>query len=135
MVEYGYINENGCLVSRMMDGVTAEQITELAEKGWKPVDWVDESRLTCADEFHSVKIEPYDAGARIKYRYPVAFNKKLLERKIESLKNDLSASDYRVIKCYECALVGEPLPYNMTELRSSRQALRNQINELEQLTV
>jgi hypothetical protein len=133
MIEYGYINENGYLVSRIMDDATTEQIAELQQAGWKPVDLVDESKLVSADEFHAVKIEPYDAGKRIKYRYPVVFNKKLLDKKIGELKNDLSASDYKVIKCYECAVVGESLPCDMTELRISRQALRNQINELERL--
>jgi hypothetical protein len=133
MTEYGYINENGYLVSRIMDDATAEQIAGLQQAGWKPVDLVDESRLVSSHEFYAVKIEPYDAGDRIRYRYPVVFNKKRLDKKIDEIKTALSASDYKVIKCYECAIVGESLPYNMTELRAHRQTLRNQINELEQL--
>ena len=50
---------------------------------------------------------------------------------IDSLKAQLSATDYKIIKCSEAQLVGEELPYNIEELHNERQALRDQINELE----
>ena len=50
---------------------------------------------------------------------------------IESLKSELQASDYKVIKCAEAMAIGAELPYNMTELHKERQALRDKINELE----
>ena len=50
---------------------------------------------------------------------------------IDSLKAQLSATDYKIIKCSEAQLVGEELPYNIEELHTERQAIRNQINELE----
>lgn len=53
---------------------------------------------------------------------------------IEKLKSELSASDYKVLKCYESSLAGETLPYNFTQLHAERQALRDQINNLESVT-
>ena len=50
---------------------------------------------------------------------------------IESLKVQIAESDYKVIKCAEMQLLGEELPYNVTELHVQRQALRDKINELE----
>ena len=50
---------------------------------------------------------------------------------IESLKSELQASDYKVIKCAEAICLNEELPYNITELHNERQALRDKINELE----
>ena len=50
---------------------------------------------------------------------------------IESLKSELQASDYKVIKCAEAICLNEELPYNMTALHKERQALRDKINELE----
>ena len=50
---------------------------------------------------------------------------------IESLKSELQESDYKVIKCAEAMIIGAELPYNMTELHTERQALRDKINELE----
>lgn len=55
------------------------------------------------------------------------------EAQIATLKEGLAATDYKIIKCSEAQLVGEELPYNVTELHTERQALRDQINQLEAL--
>ena len=51
--------------------------------------------------------------------------------KIAELKAQLSATDYKIIKCSECQLVGKELPYDIAELHTERQAIRDQINQLE----
>ena len=53
------------------------------------------------------------------------------EEQILTLKNDLSSTDYQIIKCYEYQLLGQELPYNINELHIARQAIRDKINELE----
>lgn len=50
---------------------------------------------------------------------------------IEQLKAQLASTDYKVIKCSEAQMTGEELPYDIVALHAERQALRNQINELE----
>lgn len=50
---------------------------------------------------------------------------------IEILKEQLTQSDYQIIKCYEYSLIGKELPYNMTELHNKRQEVRDKINELQ----
>lgn len=52
--------------------------------------------------------------------------------KISHLKAKLTATDYKVIKCSECQLLGEPMPYDITALHAERQAIRDEINQLEQ---
>ena len=52
--------------------------------------------------------------------------------KITELKEQLSATDYKVIKCAECQLLGEEMPYDMAALHAERQAIRDKINQLEQ---
>lgn len=54
------------------------------------------------------------------------------ERRIAELKAQLNGTDYKIIKCSECSLAGEPLPYDILELHAQRQAIRDEINELEQ---
>ena len=54
------------------------------------------------------------------------------EEKIERLKSELAASDYKIIKCAECNLANLPVPYNIEELHTERQLLRDAINELEE---
>lgn len=51
--------------------------------------------------------------------------------RITELKTELVAGDYKIIKCVECSLAGEEPPYNIVELHAQRQALRDEINELE----
>lgn len=51
--------------------------------------------------------------------------------KIKKLKAQLAATDYKVIKCSEYQLLGEPMPYDVVALHAERQAIRDKINELE----
>lgn len=50
---------------------------------------------------------------------------------IDALKAQIAESDYKVIKCSEAQFLGEELPYNVAELHKQRQALRDEINKLE----
>ena len=56
---------------------------------------------------------------------------KTAQQQIAELKVQLSATDYQVIKCSECQLLGMEMPYDIAELHAQRQAIRDQINELE----
>ena len=51
--------------------------------------------------------------------------------KIRRLKAQLAATDYKVIKCSECQLLGQEMPYDVAELHAERQAIRDEINKLE----
>ena len=51
--------------------------------------------------------------------------------RINALKEQLAASDYKVIKSAEFTLVGEVPPYDLNELHEQREALRAEINTLE----
>ena len=58
-----------------------------------------------------------------------------LTTQINDLKEQIAASDYKVIKTYEYALLGEQSEYDMETVHAERQILRDQINALEtQLT-
>lgn len=133
MIEYGYINENGSLVSKFLEEYSEkfkneetgeietrivsiqEQQTELSALGWKHVELVDDTKLQCP-EYYSVRIVPYDAGDKISYKYEQRFNAKLVRNKIDELKasltsNDSVIGDYRITKCYEASLIGLDMPY------------------------
>lgn len=53
-------------------------------------------------------------------------------RRIELLKKQLQETDYKVVKCYEASMRQLPLPYNLEELATQRDAWRAEINQLEQ---
>jgi hypothetical protein len=45
---------------------------------------------------------------------------KTAEEKIIELKTKLSSTDYKIIKCSECQLLGEPMPYDIVTLHAER---------------
>ena len=51
--------------------------------------------------------------------------------RLRDLKQNLIETDYKIIKCYEASLVGEPLPYDVNALVQERNAWREEINQLE----
>lgn len=126
-MEYGYI-ENGYLRSRRIE---SEAVVASLSQEWKPVDKIDEQKLQC-EEGYIVKIVPYDAGDHISFRYEKKQDLQQIRQNIENLKNELKNGDYKVIKCYEASLTKQEMPYNIQELHSQRQLLRQKINELEE---
>jgi hypothetical protein len=52
--------------------------------------------------------------------------------KIETLKEKLINTDYKIIKCYEAFMRQQPLPYNLEELSAQRDTWRAEINQLEE---
>lgn len=146
MKEYGYINEGGYLHSRVIESyqerffdgkeyrtreISEEaQIEQLLALGWKPVEDVDQSK-TIAPDGYVVRLIPYDAGDCIKYHYDSVRDVQKFKREIEALKQFLTDSDYKIIKCYEATIAGEVLPYDFASLRVEREEARCKINELE----
>jgi hypothetical protein len=45
---------------------------------------------------------------------------KTISQQITDLKNKLTSTDYKVIKCSECQLMGLELPYNLVALHAER---------------
>lgn len=147
MKEYGIINENGFLQTKMLqerneqykdiNGVLRSRTITIEEQeatvkqiGWKPVDLIDNAKLK-ADYGFVVRIRPIDKVDRISFEYEQVVDAKWKQRKIDTLKSELAAGDYKITKCYEASLLGEPLPYDIKELHAARQSIRDKISELE----
>ena len=64
--------------------------------------------------------------------YTIEDEQQTSEEQITELKAQLSATDYKIIKCSEYQLAGLDMPYDIAELHAQRQAIRDQINQLEQ---
>ena len=54
-----------------------------------------------------------------------------------ALQSELSAGkeygDWKIAKCYECSLMNQEAPYDITELHEKHQKARHRINKLEPL--
>lgn len=125
MKEYGYI-EDGYLRSRFVED---DEIAKL-DKVWKPVDAIDDSLLTQGDDMVVIPV-PYDAGDHIAYNYITKKDTGGIKQEINRLKQALTDTDYKVLKCYEASLTGNAMPYDIGMVHSERQSLRDKINELE----
>lgn len=59
------------------------------------------------------------------------------QQRITDLQWDLTSfvsdiGDYKVIKCLTAKALGEEMPYDLAELEERRQAVRDEINKLQQ---
>lgn len=120
--------KTGEITTRMVSVI--EQVAELPTI-YKPVDAIDESKQNTDKEGYVVRIVPYDAGDRISFRYIEVPDFQKVAHEIERSKEVLASNDYKIIKCYEAALMGYAMPYEIKALHNERQLLRDKINELE----
>jgi hypothetical protein len=67
-----------------------------------------------------------------KAKYNLRINKINAEERIKILKEELQNGDYKIVKCYEAQLANKDMPYNIVELLSERDAMRQEINTLEE---
>lgn len=147
-IEYGFM-EGKYLRSRLIEPIqrrwidadgneqvenvsVEQQIAELSEE-WKPVDAISPEAVVCEDENYIIVPVPYDHGERIAYRYEKRFDYQRIRQQVADLKQALADSDYKVTKCYEASMMGQPLPYDIDTVHAERQAMRDKINELEPL--
>lgn len=150
-IEIGIINEQGYLTTKELvpeikktyseienDFVeisisVEEQLKYYSEEGWLPVEPLDVLKLSSDKNYTKIKIVPYLNTDRISFRYEEYFDKRSIKNQIDNLKLELGDSDYKVIKNWESTLLNKTLPYEMEEVNSERQSIRDQINKLEEL--
>ena len=78
---------------------------------------------------HHVEMH-YEEGSDVIYQLAEVVEDST-EQKIATRKAELEGTDYKIIKCSEYTLAGLEPPYNVENLHSERQRLRDEINELE----
>ena len=76
--------------------------------------------------------QAWDGSWYVKGYVPEQPQEEIKAQRIVELKAELNSTDYKIIKCSECSLAGEELPYDIAELHAERQALRDEINQLEE---
>lgn len=62
---------------------------------------------------------------------PAPSEEEIKKQRIAELKLQLGGTDYKIIKCSECQLAGVEMPYDVVSLHAERQAIRDEINQLE----
>ncbi len=92
---------------------------------------VPEGYVIDGEEIRAMTLqERIDAGLAEPPDEPVLIDERL--QRIYQLKAELAKTDYMVIKCYEYSLAGMDPPYDIAMLHADRQAVRDDINALEE---
>lgn len=119
--ENGYFTGNYAIIGDIENSIDVEGLPTVSE-----------------DKFTSCKLENgqwifnedmYNEVQEKKRQETEKYNKQV---KISELQRELDSTDYKIIKCSECQLLGQELPYDVTELHTQRQAIRDEINKLQE---
>lgn len=105
-----------------------EHFDKLVEDGYKEFIFSEKPE---ANEGETAALYFDEIDNKIYQRWAIEVDASYYLKQIDECKSKLSASDYKIIKSYEAQLVGDALPYNITELREQRQSLRDEIHEFE----
>lgn len=92
----------------------------------------DPEKLSCYQYIKKKYVFDADKWAAIEAERAETARIAEITSEINALKEKIQSTDYQIIKCYEYALNNLELPYNVEELHAERQALRDEINVLEE---
>lgn len=109
---------------------TDEKLEELTVLGF--VEFV-QSDIPNTVAGQKVELTYIESDGKVFQVWTIATDESYYSKQIANLKDSLTATDYKVMKCYEATMVNEVLPYDIELLHSERQAIRVEINNLESL--
>lgn len=89
--------------------------------------YTDDAFVFDAEKWAAIEAERAAMAAEIAAEEKTA----VIMNKIDNLKGMIESSDYQIIKCYEYSLLKLAMPYDIETLHAERQAIRDQINELQ----
>lgn len=106
----------------------------IGQKFYKPypfeaVVWCDNNNAQIVEKTEIQNDEEVQYYEIIKKPEPT--EEQVKQKHIVELKDELNSTDYKIIKCSECSLAGVTLPYDIEMLHAQRQAIRDEINRLE----
>ncbi|WP_373248297.1 hypothetical protein [Bacteroides thetaiotaomicron] len=129
-MELAKIDNEGMIDVRFCDPNNGVKMANLRNAGF--LNLVSSIQPTVQDGEVAVDSYKEENGKLVQY-WEVKVDSVYTQKKIDNLKEVLSSSDYKVIKCQEASLIGKQMPYDVDELHKERQSIRDEINRLESL--
>ena len=129
-MELAKIDNEGMIDVRFCDPNNGVKMANLRNAGFLTL--VSSIQPTVQDGEVAVDSYKEENGKLVQY-WEVKVDSVYTQKKIDNLKEVLSSSDYKVIKCQEASSIGEQMPYDVDELHKERQSIRDEINRLESL--
>lgn len=127
-MELAKILPNGTIDLRYCDPKIGSRVTELRNAGF--LDFVASEQPQCDAGYIATDSFTIIDG-KVVQSWETKIDTEAIQTQIDELKEQLTATDYKVTKCYESSLVGKTLPYDIKALHAERQAIRDEINRLE----
>lgn len=129
-MELAKFDSDGLIDIRSCDPALGARLTSLRNAGF--LDYVRGEQPQVENGFIAVDTHSVVNGKIVQF-WEIKVDPQAILTQIANLKNQLSATDYQVVKCMELTMTGDPLPYDMNALHIERQAIRDEINRLEAL--
>ncbi len=131
MKQYAKLTD-GVLVTTCAAAKDTYLIAQITADGFLPYD--DSAEKPAVGEFQAAVPAYRESAEGISLRWEIVENSpEKIDAEIARLQNELSATDYQVIKSYEYTLAGEQPPYNIMAVHTARQQIRDRIRELESI--
>lgn len=111
-----------------LDELVKKQLDKLFEDGYKEFIFSEKPE---AKEGGIAVVSFDERDDKIYQVWTIETDVDYYQQLIDEKKAKLAASDYKIIKCQEAQLIGKELPYDIEKLSIERQALRDEINDLE----
>lgn len=127
-MELAKILPDGTIDLRYCDPKIGSKVTELRNAGF--LDFIKSEQPKCEAGYIATDSFTIIDG-KVVQSWETKIDTEAIQTQIDELKEQLTATDYKVTKCYESSLVGETLPYDIKALHAERQAIRDEINRLE----
>jgi hypothetical protein len=127
-MELAKILEDGTVDVRSCDAQLGALMAQLRNAGF--LDYVPSEQPTCESGYKAVDSFVVENG-KVVQSWTIEIDTEMIQNQINELEIQLSATDYKVTKCWEYSLVGEELPYDIATLHAERQAIRDEINRLQ----
>lgn len=129
-MELAKIQDNGMVDVIFCSPLNGSKMTYLRESGFLEFIKSEQPQVKSGQ----IAVDSYKIiDGKVVQFWEIKTDPEAINIQINELKEQLSESDYKVLKCCECSLVGKILPYDIQELHTERQAIRDEINRLESL--
>jgi hypothetical protein len=129
-MELAKILEDGTVDIRSCDAKLGALMAQLRNAGF--LDYMPREQPTCESGYKAVDSFVIENG-KVVQSWSIEIDTEMIQNQINELETQLSATDYKVAKCWEYSLVGKTLPYDIETLHTERQAIRDEINRLQAL--
>jgi Txe/YoeB family toxin of Txe-Axe toxin-antitoxin module len=113
---------------KQIDKLVKNKINDLLKNGYREFVFSEKPE---PKENEKVLITFEEIDGKIVQKWTITPDIEHYKEQINKYIEELGASDYKIIKCFEAQLTGEEMPYDVKVIHAERKSIREKINRLE----